>query len=74
MFLQRVLKAGLELMLVGGLACLCPSAVSAAQPESAQQAGIGPEAPDALKRMGKTLAAKQSPARARTSLTARKTA
>src|SRR6516164_4819776 len=66
MFLQRFLRAGLPLMLVGGLTCFCPSVVCVAQSESAQQAGIGPEALDALKRMGKTVAAKQFSFQSRT--------
>jgi hypothetical protein len=66
MFLRRVLSAGLALMLVGGIITLSPAVISTARSQSVQQAGIGPEALDALKRMGKTLAAKQFSFQART--------
>jgi len=66
MFLQRVLKAGLALVLVGGLAGLSPAVVSTARSESAPAAGIGPDARDALARMGKTLSAKQFSFQSRT--------
>ena len=66
MFLNRVLGAGLALMLVGGIITLSPAVVSTARSQSVQQAGIGPEALDALKQMGKTLAAKQFSFQSRT--------
>jgi len=59
MLLQRALRASLALVLVGGLASLSFALVSAARSESAQQTEIGPDALEALARMGKTLSAKQ---------------
>jgi len=66
MFVQRALRAGLALVLMGGLTSFFLAVVSAARSQSVQQAGIGPEALDALKRMGKTLAAKQFSFQSRT--------
>jgi len=59
MFFQRPLRTSLALVLVGGLAGLSPAILSTARSESAQQTAVGPDALDALARMGKTLSAKQ---------------
>ena len=66
MFLQRALRGSLALVLVGGLVSFSLAVVSTARSQSVQQAEIGPEALDALKRMGKTLAAKQFSFQSRT--------
>ena len=59
MFLQRALRLSFVLVFVGGLASLSLSFVPAARSESTREMAIGPDARDALARMGKTLAAKQ---------------
>lgn len=59
MFLQRALRASLALVFVGGLANLSFAVAPAARSESTQETAIGPDARDALVRMGKTLSAKQ---------------
>ena len=59
MFLQKVLRTSLALALVGCIITLSPAVVSTARSHRVHQAGIGPEALDALKRMGETLAARQ---------------
>ena len=43
MFLQKVLRAGLALMLLGALTTLSPAVVSTARSQSAQQAGSVPK-------------------------------
>ena len=59
MFLQKVLRTSLALVLVGGLASLSLAVVSTARSQSAQETAVGPDAVEALARMGKTLSAKQ---------------
>ena len=66
MFVQRALRAGLALLFVGGLASLSPAVVSTARSQSMQETAIGPDARDALARMGKTLSAKQFSFQSRT--------
>jgi len=66
MFLQRPMRASLALVLVGGLAGLFAAGVPAARSESAQETAIGPDAANALARMGKTLSAKQFSFQSRT--------
>jgi hypothetical protein len=66
MFLQRALRAGLALVLVGGLASFSLAVVSTARSQSAQETAIGPDAVDVLARMGKTLSAKQFSFQSRT--------
>ena len=66
MFLQRALNAGVALVLVAGIASLSLSVISTARGESAQETAIGPDALDALTRMGKTLSAKQFSFQSRT--------
>lgn len=65
MLLRKILIAGL-VMLAVSLPGLASSQTPAAQAQVALPAAIGPEASDALARMGKTLAAKQFSYRART--------
>jgi hypothetical protein len=65
MSLRTIVVAGF-LMLAGGLAGSVTNPVPAAGAEVTLPAAIGPEARDALARMGKTLAAKQFSYRART--------
>jgi hypothetical protein len=68
MFLQKSLRAGLVLLFCSGLASLSLAVVSTARSETAESQAIGPDARDALARMGKTLSAKQfsiSPTRRR---------
>jgi hypothetical protein len=66
MLLQRALRASLALVLVGGLAGLSPASVSTARSQSAQETEVGPDALEALARMGKTLSAKQFSFQSRT--------
>lgn len=66
MIFIRTLKATLVLVLAAGLGNLSPAIVSTAQSQPAQQTAIGPDARDALARMGKTLSAKEFSFRART--------
>ena len=66
MFLQRALRLSFVLMFVGGVASLSLSVVPAAWSETTQEAAIGPDAADALARMGKTLSAKQFSFQSRT--------
>jgi hypothetical protein len=54
MFLQRALRASLALVVAGGLANLFPAVISTARSETAQETAVGPDALDALARMGKT--------------------
>lgn len=66
MFLQNVLRTSLALVLVGGLASLSLAVVSTARSQSAQEMAVGPDALEALARMGKTLSAKQFSFQSRT--------
>jgi len=66
MLFQRVLSASLALVLVGGLAGLFPTVVPTARSETAHQTAVGPDALDALARMGKTLSAQQFSFQSRT--------
>ena len=66
MFLQRALRSGLALVLMGGLACFSLAVVSTARSQSAQETAIGSDAVDALARMGKTLSAQQFSFQSRT--------
>ena len=66
MFLQKVLRTSLALVLVGGLASLSLAVVSTARSQSAQETAVGPDALEALARMGKTLSAKQFSFQSRT--------
>jgi hypothetical protein len=67
MFVQKALRVGIVLLVVGaGLAGLSPAIISTARPETAPPPEIGPDARDALARMGKTLSAKEFSYRART--------
>jgi hypothetical protein len=66
MFIQRALRAGLALVLVGGLASFFLAVVSTDRSQSAQETAIGPDSVDALARMGKTLSAKQFSFQSRT--------
>jgi hypothetical protein len=66
MFLQKVLRTSLALVLVGGLASLSLAVVSTARSQSAQETPVGPDALEALARMGKTLSAKQFSFQSRT--------
>jgi hypothetical protein len=65
MFFRKVL-AGLVIVLAAGFFSLTPSQIPSARAQVSLPAAIGPEARDALARMGKTLAAKQFSYRART--------
>jgi hypothetical protein len=65
MIFRKILIAGL-VMLAVSLPDLAPSQIPAAQAQVALPAAVGPEARDALARMGKTLSAKQFSYRART--------
>jgi hypothetical protein len=56
---QRALRAGLALVLVGALASFSLAILSTARSQSTQEIAIGPDAADALARMGKTLSANQ---------------
>ena len=60
MFMQRgALSAGAALLvLVLGLVSILPDIISTARSQSTQETAIGPDARDALARMGKTLSAK----------------
>ena len=54
MFLQRALRSGLALVIMGGLASFSLAVVvSTARSQSAQETAIGPDAVDALAQMGK---------------------
>jgi hypothetical protein len=66
MFLQKTMRAGLALVFAGSLACLFLGVTPTARSEGTQQTAIGPDARDALARMGKTLSAKQFSFQART--------
>ena len=66
MFLQNALRASLALLLVCGLASFCRAIAPTARSEIAQETAIGPDAADALARMGKTLSAKQFSFQSRT--------
>ena len=66
MFLQRALRACFALMFVGGLASSSPTIIAAAWSETAQETVIGPDAAEALARMGKTLSANQFSFQSRT--------
>ena len=66
MLFQRVPSASLALVLVGGLAGLFPTVVPTARSETAHQTAVGPDALDALARMGKTLSAQQFSFQSRT--------
>jgi hypothetical protein len=66
MFLQKVLRTSLALVLVGGLASLSLAVLSTARSQSAQETAVGPDALEALARMGKTLSAKQFSFQSRT--------
>ena len=67
MFLQRALRSGLALVIMGGLASFSLAVVvSTARSQSAQETAIGPDAVDALARMGKTLSAEQFSFQSRT--------
>ena len=66
MFLQRALRSGLALVLMGGLASFSLAVVSTARSQSAQETAIGSDAVDALARMGKTLSAQQFSFQSRT--------
>lgn len=66
MFLQKVLRTSLALVLVGGLASLSLAVVSTARSQSAQETAVGPDALEALARMGKTFSAKQFSFQSRT--------
>ena len=66
MFLQKVLRTSLALILVGGLASLSLAVASTARSQSAQETAVGPDALEALARMGKTLSAKQFSFQSRT--------
>ena len=59
MFLQNALRASLALLLVCALASFCRAIAPTARSETAQETAIGPDAADALARIGKTLSAKQ---------------
>jgi hypothetical protein len=66
MFLQRALRTSLVLVFLGGLASLPLAVVHSATSQSTQETAIGPNAADALARMGKTLSAKQFSFQSRT--------
>ena len=67
MLLQRALRSGLALVIMGGLASFSLAVVvSTARSQSAQETAIGPDAVDALARMGKTLSAEQFSFQSRT--------
>jgi hypothetical protein len=67
MFLQKALGTTLVLVTAGGLIGLSPAIAPAARSQTAQPPpAIGPDARDALARMGKTLSAKEFSFRART--------
>jgi hypothetical protein len=59
MFVQRALRTGLVLVLMGGLASGPLAVVSTARSQITQETAIGPDAAGALAQMGKTLSAKQ---------------
>ena len=59
MSIRRLVKTSTALLLLGGLAGLCPAVVPPAQAQSPQQPAISEDASAALARMGKTLLAKQ---------------
>ena len=59
MFLQRSLRAGLALLVLGGFASVSLGVVSTARSQTTQETAIGPDAAEALARMGKILSAKQ---------------
>lgn len=66
MLLQKALRASLVFVMAGGLAGLSTTFISAAHSETSQVIGVGPEAREALTRMGKTLSAKEFSFQART--------
>src|SRR5208282_44201 len=66
MFPQKVLRTSLALVLMGGLASLSLAVVSTARSQSAQETAVGPDALEALARIGKTLSAKQFSFQSRT--------
>ena len=66
MFLQNALRASLALVLVCSMASFSAAMVPTARSETAQETAIGPDAADALARMGKTLSAKQFSFQSRT--------
>jgi hypothetical protein len=66
MFLQKARRARLLLTLAGGLASLFVALAPSARSQSAQETAVGPNALDALARMGKTLSAKQFSFQSRT--------
>ena len=66
MFVQRALRTGLVLVLMGGLASGPLAVVSTARSQITQETAIGPDAADALAQMGKTLSAKQFSFQSRT--------
>jgi hypothetical protein len=66
MFLQKSLRASLALLFWGGLASLSLAVVSTARSQSAQETAIGPDAAEALAKMGKTLSVKQFSFQSRT--------
>ena len=55
MFFQRALRISIVLVFLGGLASLLLALVPTARSQGTQQTAIGPDAADALARMGKTL-------------------
>ena len=66
MFLQRGLRISLVLVFLGSLASLPLAVVPTARSQGTQETAIGPDAADALARMGKTLSAKQFAFQSRT--------
>src|SRR5438445_6684219 len=66
MFLQRSLRAGLALLVLGGFASVSLGVVSTARSQTTQETAIGPDAAEALARMGKILSAKQFSFQSRT--------
>jgi hypothetical protein len=66
MCLQKALRGGLALVLACGLASLSGAIVPTARLKAAQETAIGPDAAEALARMGKTLSAKQFSFQSRT--------
>jgi hypothetical protein len=66
MFLQRAVRASLALVVAAGLASLFPAVISTARSETARETAVGPDALDALARMGKTLSAQQFSFQSRT--------
>ena len=66
MFVGKVLRAHLMVVLAVSLAGLAPGLTPGARAEASLPTSIGADARDALARMGKTLSAKQFSYRART--------